>query len=140
MRKRRGRTAEPSFLELVEGIVADVERLVGQQLELFRGEVNQQLREARSAAASGAVGAGLVAVGGVLSTQMVVHAVQRATRLPLWASYGLVGGLLGGAGLAQLNRARRQAAGVRLTVPPQTAQTLKENMAWLQEQTTGGRT
>jgi len=66
---------------------------------------------------------------------MVVHVLNKATRLPLWSCYGLVGGALGAAGAGLLAAGRREAEGVRL-VPAQTMEALKENVEWIKEQTT----
>ncbi len=86
---------------LLQGIATDVGRLIEQQFQLLRTDLNQQLDKARNAAISLGSGAGLVAVGGILGTLAGVHFLHRTTRLPLWSCYGLVGGLMGapGAGL-----------------------------------------
>jgi hypothetical protein len=80
------------------------------------------------------VGAGLAASGGMLTTLMLVHGLHRATGLPLWVCYGLVGGALGAAGAGFLSRASRQMSRVDLTDLPQSAQALKENLSWAKEQ------
>jgi len=127
---------EPELTTLVKEIVADSGTLIGQQLALFRSEVHRELDEAKEAALAIGAGAGLVATGGVLSALMLVHALHKGTRLPLWSCYGLVGGFLGASGLGLLAAGRDRAAGVHLLPPPETAQALKENLAWLKEQTT----
>jgi hypothetical protein len=124
---------EPDVPTLVKDVVDDTQRLLGQQMDLLRSEVRQGLERARSAAVSLGTGAGLTAAGGLLSTFMLVHGLNRATRLPLWACYGVVGGLLGAAGLRLLAVGRREAQGVRL-VPEQTVEALQENLSWLKDQ------
>ena len=131
--------SEPSLAQLVDGIVTDVQKLVRQQLDLFRGEVQQEIDRAKTAAVSMGAGAGLVALGGVLSAQMLVHGLHKSTRIPLWGCYGLVAGALGATGVSLLNNARKQAAQVRLTSLPQTREALGENLEWLKEQTSPGR-
>jgi hypothetical protein len=113
-----------------------VEHLVAQQVDLLRSEVRQELGEAKAAAASMGAGVGLVAAGGLLSTLMLVHALHKATGLPLWACYGLVGGAAGAAGAGLLAAGRKGAEGVRLLPPPRTARAVKENLTWLKEQVT----
>jgi hypothetical protein len=125
---------ELTSAELVEGIIADFQTLMHQHFDLLRQEVREEIDRGKAAVISLGAGAGLLALGGVLSAHLAVHLVHRATRLPLWASYGLVGGLLGGAGCGLLARARRQAAGVSLGLPPQTTAALQEDLKWLQEQ------
>lgn len=126
---------QPDLGTLVKEIVRDAETLVGQQLRLFRSEVRRELGHAQGAAVLLGAGAGLVATGGILSALMAVHAIHKATRLPLWSCYGLVGGLSGAAGAGLLAAGRREAARVRLA-PPQTVEALKENLEWIKEQAT----
>lgn len=120
---------------LVGDILQDLERLVGQQFDLLRAEVRQGLERAKSAAVSFGAGGGLLAAGGVLGVLALVHGLHKATRLPLWSCYGLVGSLLGAAGAGLLANGVRQAAGVNL-IPEQTGAALKENLSWLKEQVT----
>jgi hypothetical protein len=129
------RSEEPDLSTLVRGIVHDAETLIGLQFDLLRSEVRQELRQARSAALSLGGGAALIGTGGVLAAFAAVHALQRATRLPLWACYGAVGGLLGAAGAGLVAAGLHQAAGVRV-VPPQTLEALEENLAWIKDQAT----
>lgn len=127
------RADEPELMTLVGEVVANAETLIVQHLDLLRSEVKQELRQARDAALSLSAGATLVAVGGVMGAMMTVHAVHRASRLPLWASYGLVGGVLGAAGVVLLASGGRRAASLSL-VPEQTVEALKENLAWAKDQ------
>jgi hypothetical protein len=138
--KNRGKNEGPDLTTLLKEIVEDSETLLDQQLSLLRAEVHEQLQRAGEAALSLGAGAGLVATGGALSALMVVHALHKATRLPLWACYGLVGGTLGAWGARLLAAGRREAASVRLLPPPRTAAALKENLTWIKEQTTPATT
>ena len=135
MARQEKKAQDPDLTTLVKEIVSDSETLIGQQLQLLRSEVAQELDQAKEAALAIGAGAGLVATGGVLTALMVVHALHKASRLPLWSCYGLVGGLLGTAGAGLLAAGRTEALSVRL-VPPQTAEALKENLSWLKDQTT----
>jgi hypothetical protein len=98
MTTKKQNESEPQLASVAEGIIDDIRKLVGEHVDLLRTEVKQELRQAGTAAASLGTGAGLAALGGVMGTLMVVHLLHRATRLPLWACYGLVGGALGGGG------------------------------------------
>jgi hypothetical protein len=120
---------------LVGGIVRDTGTLMGQQVDLLRAEVTQEVRRAGGAAVSIAAGGGLAAAGGLLTGMMLAHVLQRTTRLPLWACYGAVGGGIGAAGALLLLQGRDKIANVQL-VPPQTTEALKENVAWLKDQVT----
>jgi hypothetical protein len=125
--------AEPDLMALIKEIVHDSEVLAGQQVRLLRTELREELVHAREAALLLGAGAGLAATGGVFSALALVHALHKATRLPVWVCYGLVGGLLGAAGAGLLSSGRERAAGLRLP-PPQTMAALRENLAWLEEQ------
>jgi len=123
---------EPELTTLVKEIVHDSEALVGQQLRLLRSELQEEMLYVREAAVTLGAGAGLVATGGVFSALALVHALHRATRLPLWGCYGLVGGMLGAAGAGLLATGRRQAEGLRLP-PPRSMAALRENLAWIKD-------
>ncbi|MFO0848123.1 MAG: phage holin family protein [Gemmataceae bacterium] len=121
--------AEPDLPALLRDIAADARTLVGQQFDLFRTEVGSELRRAGGAAAAVAGGGGLTAAGGLLTGMAVAHLLHEAVGLPLWASYGLVGGAAAAGGATLLKRGRDRIAGVRLD---QTAESLDENLSWLQ--------
>jgi protein-S-isoprenylcysteine O-methyltransferase Ste14 len=97
------------------------------------------LRKTKAAAISFALGAGIAVVGGLLLIFMLVHLLAALTLLPLWSCYGIIGGLLVVVGLLLLASGKRTAEQIEV-VPPQTAETLKENAQWLKEQTTSNRT
>lgn len=130
-------STDQGVASLVQGIVADAEKLVRQQFELFRQEIREEVDHAKSAAAAGGAGAGMMVLGGVLGAHMLVHGVRDSTKLPLWACYGLVGGAIGGAGLALLGRARRQVG--ELGLPRKSSEALRENVEWLKQQTNRGQ-
>jgi Putative Actinobacterial Holin-X, holin superfamily III len=126
----------PDLSALLTGLARTSETLLQQQVDLLRSELKQELNKAGGAAVALAAGSGLVAAGGVYSTLMLVHLLQRVTRLPLWACYGLVAGGLGAAGINLILRGRRTAERVQLDLP-QTTAGLKENLGWLKDQVTG---
>jgi hypothetical protein len=125
------------LVTLVGGIVHDTSTLLQQQIDLLRADLLSEARRMGGGAASIAAGGGLMAAGGLLSGMMVAHALQRATRLPLWACYGLIGGGLGATGLSLMRRGVEDIASVQLLPPPETAAALQENAAWMKEQITG---
>jgi hypothetical protein len=119
--------AESDLSRLAEGTIRDVEKLIGQHFDLLKSELKEELVKARDAAVGISVGAGAVAAGGALGTLMVVHLMQRVTRLPLWACYGAVGGSLGLLGAGFLRAGVARASDLNL-VPRQTAEVLKEEL------------
>ena len=126
----------PGLVDLAGDVARLSGRLAEEQLALLVSEARQELRKAGAAVLAGGVGAALLASGAVLSTLTLVHLLHRATRLPLWACYGLAAGTAGAAGAGLLAAARAEAAAVRLPALPETAKALRENVAWLKEQLT----
>ena len=133
MAKKKKGESEPDVKDLIQDILHDAQQLMGQQLDLLRSEVREEVGHVRDAAVSGGSGAGLLALGGVLAAQMAVHGLHRSARLPLWVCYGLVGGLAGAGGWGLLRQASRQVAAVGVA-PRETTNALKENLQWLKEQ------
>jgi len=133
MTKASSKDAPSDLIDLVKEIINDSERLAGQQLNLLRSELGIEMVRAGEAAAFLGVGAGLAVTGGVFSGVALVPALHRASRLPLWGCYGLIGGLLGAAGVGLLASGKERLAGVRLP-PPHTMAALRENCEWLKEQ------
>jgi hypothetical protein len=125
--------ASPSMTSLVSGIVTDFQRLLRQEMNLARTEVRQEWDKAKTAAETLGVGAAVLGIGGLLLCFMFVYLINYFG-VPLWGCYGIVAGvvLLTGVVLAGTGYARAKSVHV---VPPQTAQTLKENVQWIQNQT-----
>lgn len=130
-------SARSSITALLEGLIGDIKALAFQEIRLATHEVREEVGKAKSAVSSFAIAIGLIAIGGPLLILMVVHLLAEAG-MPLWASYGLVGIALAGAGVGLLLRAKRQAADVHV-VPIRTVQTMKENVSWIKEEVTSAR-
>jgi hypothetical protein len=126
-------TDQPSLTSLVSGIVTDVQQLVRQEINLARTEVKQEWDKAKTAAGALMAGAVLLAVGGVLLCFLLVYLIHYFG-VPLWGCFGIVGGVLALCGLVLAGVGYSQASRVNV-IPPQTAQTLKENVQWIKNQT-----
>jgi hypothetical protein len=124
----------PGVVERLAPIAHDAERLVGLHAELLRSELRQSAAQAAPALASLGAGAGLAVAGGLLGSLAMVHALHRATRLPLWGCYGLVGGLLGAAGAGLVGSGVRQISEVSF-IPRETIATIKEDFEWVKGKT-----
>lgn len=120
---------EPSTADLVGDILSDAQELVGQQLELFKAEVQADFQ--RTLRATGLLGAGL----GFLLASVPLLGVMLAywlnsLGLSLPASFGLatlvIAALGGGLVLyaVQLFRSFNP-------LPDETAESVQENVAWL---------
>jgi hypothetical protein len=128
-----------SMSSLVGGIINDAQQLVRQEITLARQEIHQEVNKAKTAALSLALGGVVAFFGGLLLSFALVHLLYWLTndlheRFPLWACYGIVGGLCALVGVLLLVAARNKAGDIHL-VPPQTAETLKENVQWIKNQT-----
>lgn len=113
-------------------IAHDAKKLLQEQIDLFKVEVGQELRQAGGAAAAVAAGGGLAVAGGLMAGLTAVHLLHRVTGLPLWACYGLAAGGLGGAAAKLLLSGRDGFANLRPL--PQTTAALGENFEWLKDQ------
>ena len=122
---------EPTLTGLVTGIINDAQDLLKQQLALFRQEIKDDVRKTKEAAQSLSLGAGLGMTGGLFLGFMLVYVLHEVwPRLPLWASFGIIGAaLLIAAGvLIYLGRKKLETVSA---VPEQSLAALKENVAWI---------
>ena len=120
------------LMNLVTGILDDAKVLMRQEAQLLRDEVKLELSKAGRAASGFGIGAVLAALGTLFLLLMLVHGLHEWAGLPLWGSYGLVGGLLAGVGLVLILRARSLAGSVHAT-PLRSLHTMKENVQWIKE-------
>src|SRR4051794_18194959 len=82
MAEQQSSTAE-DITGLTRGIVDDVQKLIGQHIDLLRSEVKEGMGQARDAALAYATGAGLGAAGGLLAALGAVRLLHALTGLPL---------------------------------------------------------
>jgi len=122
--------------KLLTEIASDSVTLVGQQLKLIQSEIREEVAKTGLAAVLLGAGAGLIAGGGLLSSVALVHLLHQRTRLPLWASYGLVAGASTSVGLHCWFRGSRMISEVQQEALPQTRESLQENLTWLRDQVT----
>lgn len=130
--------SETSVATLIGGIVNDAKDLLINEFTIAKLEVQQEMRKTKSAALAFAVGAGVVGIGGLFLVLMCVHGLVVLLEIPLWGSYGLVGGLLFLVGALLLVRGKQTAEQIDV-IPPKTASTLRDNAQWIKEQTTSSR-
>ena len=134
MDNRSPQPAAPSLAALLGGIMHDAKDLLIQELTLATLEGHEELRHIKTAALSLGIGIGIVAVGGMLLSMMLVHMLAAYTAMSLWGCYGIVGSvlvILGGVLLASGKYKIEE-----IDVMPQTVETMKENTQWLTEQLT----
>jgi len=84
---------EPSFNELVQGIISDVQNLTQQQLRLFKAEMKEDFAKTRDASIPLVLSLPVLLVGVLLVGNALALLLNWATDLSLWGSYAIVGGL-----------------------------------------------
>jgi len=115
---------------LVSGIIDDTQRLFKQQAELLKADIKKDIKEAKEAGASMIVAGALLGSGGLLLLFALVHLLSWAIpQLPLWGSFGIVGGLLALAGGIAFYRGREKLEHLN-PLPENSAQALQENLQW----------
>jgi len=120
----------PSVTGLVSGIINDAQELAKQQLALFRAEIKADFHRTLTAASLIVAGA-LVALPTIfLVCNMFVYMLHELAGLPVWASYGIVGGLfvvlsavLIGVGIQRFRSFN--------PLPDQSVEAFKENVRWM---------
>jgi len=141
MMPNNAQTSPPrsGMMDLVFGIVQDVKVLMRQEAQLLRDEVKLEVNKGIQAASGLGLAIGFLAIGGLFLLFMLVYGLHEGVDLPLWASYGIVGGLLAGAGGVLLMRARSLVENVHAT-PRRTLFAIKEDAQWIKEQVMSKKT
>jgi hypothetical protein len=124
--------SDQSMTKLISGIITDAQELVGQQLAMFRTELKQDVHRTKQALVALVIGLALASVGATLLCFMAVHGLHAAFELPLWACFGIVGGLLAIGGGLGFYSAYKQFNEFN-PLPDESAQALKENMQWISQ-------
>jgi hypothetical protein len=125
-----------SMSALAGGIISDAQQLIRQEMMLARAEIRQEVDKAKAAALSLAVGGFIAVLGVILLCFGICYLITWATggAIPLFGSFLIIGGALAAGGGALLFLARSKASEINL-VPPQTAESMRENVQWLKNQT-----
>jgi len=121
------RTSIPS---LVRGLLEDGRDLIREELQLARAEIREEISQAQSAVIAFAVAAAVGLIGAVLISVAIGGAIAYFLHWPNWAGYGIVAILLLAAGWGSFLYARARLKAIRAM--PETTDTIKENVAWIQ--------
>jgi hypothetical protein len=123
------------FVALLGGILGDFNTLMRQEMQLLRDEFRLELSKTGRAASGFGIGVLLAAIAALFLLLMLVHGLTVWVGLSLWASYGIVGGLLASLSLACILGAQSLAKRVHLT-PRRSLFAIKENVQWIKERVT----
>jgi Putative Actinobacterial Holin-X, holin superfamily III len=119
-----------SVTRLVSGIFTDAEDLIRQQLTLFRLEMKQDVRRVADAGASILGAAAFLLAGVVLFCFGLVHLLAwLVPQLPLWACFGIVGGVFIALGVCLVLFASSRIRSIH-PLSDNAAQAVKETIQW----------
>jgi uncharacterized membrane protein YqjE len=123
--------------DLVGRLAAQMTTLVRQEIELAKVESAPKLHAAGAAATLFGIALGLAlgAFGAV--TAGLIAAIALA--LPVWAAAAIVAIVYAIGAIALLQSGKRRLAQAAPLVPPQTAQSVKEDIEWLKTRAQSGR-
>jgi hypothetical protein len=120
-----------SMTELVTGIVHDAQELTRQQFAMFQAEIKHDLAKTKEAVLAMALGGGVALLGVILLCFMLVHLLYWAMpAVPLWAWFGIVGGVLVIVGSGLIYAGRRTFDTFN-PLPDESAQAMRENIQWI---------
>src|SRR5262249_31651495 len=111
-------------------VLDDVRDLIRGEIALARAEMREELGAARAVAASFAGAVVAVAIAAVLLSITVASAIAYFLSWPAWTGYGIVTLVLLVAAFVLMRRGRSRMADIRAL--PKTMETMKENLAWMQ--------
>ena len=129
---------EQSLVSLLGGIIGDASDLLVQQLRMTKLEVENDLRKTKATAISLAIAIGIMALGAILLSLMLVQVLALLTAIPLWGCYGMVGSIFALVGGVLLATGKEKTDKIDF-VPEQTVQTTEESAQWSKERTTSNR-
>lgn len=129
----------PSIARLISDLIADVKTLLQQHVQLVRHEVELEVQKIKRATISVAIGAGVLAVSGLLFIVMLIHLIQWLTNWPLWVCYGIVAMVGATGGLLSLWAAKRVGGSVHV-LPVKTMQSMKEDAQWIKQTIASNKT
>jgi hypothetical protein len=121
---------EPTVTELVSGIAKDAERLIGQQYQMLRAEIREDVRYTKSAIKYLGLGAFGALAGALFLLVALPLFLNWLFNLPSFAGWAIIGGALLILGAIALY------AGKRIferhnPLPDKTLNALEENLSWI---------
>jgi uncharacterized membrane protein YqjE len=119
-----------SWSDLLSGIFIDVAKLLAQELELAKLELQEDIQRAKGYFALLVIGGSMAAIGLLFLLLMAAFLLNTGTRLPLWACFGIIGGVIFivGAGLLVAGKIKNSEVDF---VPQRSAEAVKEDFEWI---------
>jgi Flp pilus assembly protein TadB len=131
--------AEPSLAELLSTLVTDAQMLVRKEFALARREIMQEIEKTRQGAIILGIGAGILAIGGILLLVALVQGLVVWYGIPVWVSYLIVGGafaLVGGVMVMMGSGRLKQVH----PMPEETIDSVRKDISWIKEQNPSDKT
>lgn len=125
---------QESFASLLGGAINDIRELFRQEMSLARVEIRDEVANAKSAAIKLAAAGVALAFAGLFLLTALARGLADLFDMPIWAGFGIVGGLLAIVGGVLYAIAKPNLRGIG-PVPERTARTMKENIEWVKRQT-----
>jgi uncharacterized membrane protein YqjE len=120
----------PSWSALVSGIVNDVTQLFYQEIQLAKLEIRDDIRAAKAFLIWLVLGLTIALIGVVMLFVMFVYVIYENSRLPLWASYGIIAAVAIVIGAVLMLMAKRKTAKVDF-IPQRATEAVKEDIGWI---------
>ncbi len=127
------------IVALASGLLADLRRLLTQEFQLAKHEMQQELTKLLKASIQAGVAVVLSLMTVILLCLMLVYLLHSVTGLSLWASYGAVALLAAARAAGLAYRVMTLGSSLRLW-PFRTLHTLKEDIQWIKEQVFSAKT
>jgi hypothetical protein len=129
---------QPEVAPLVRGIVNDLGDLLQQQLKFARAEIRTDMRKTWDVTQLFGIGAAVGLLGVMVLTFMVAHLLHWLTSpagadpatLPLWACFGIVGGVILATSAVLVVVGKKKLDSFN-PLPDKTVDTVKENLEWI---------
>lgn len=124
---------ERSFAAVLQDIMKNVQEIIRAEVRLAKAEIREEASKAFSSMVWVMVGAVCAAFAVTFLLWTIVYAVGLVW--PMWAATLAVAVVLGIAGAVTVSSGVRQMKHVNPT-PERTVETIKENVAWVKQQST----
>jgi len=122
---------EPSsWSALINGIVNDVTQLFAQEIQLAKLEIKENIQSAKAFLTWLVLGLTTALIGVVMLFVMFVYLIYENTRLPLWASYGIIAATAIVIGGVLILIAKRKTANIDF-IPQRATEAVKEDIGWI---------
>jgi hypothetical protein len=129
---------ETSVTSLVAGIVSDAQELLKQQVALLKHDIRSDIRHAKEALISLAVGGVIAALGVVLLSFMLVYLLfWLVPAIPLWGCFGIVGAAVTIIGAILIYTGVRRFTESN-PLQENTLEAMRENLQWTTRPSTSG--